>query len=346
MIMKKIILVGVILVLVFLGAFMRQKKKTEITIGFMGDVMLGRLVNQVIDTKGYKYPWGNMLPILHENDINIINLETTLTRSVKKVPKVFNFKATPEKVQSLIDARIDVVNLANNHALDFSQEGLLETLKTLDNANIKHVGAGENAQKARAPVIIEKKGIRIGIIGFTDNEPGWKAEKNKPGTNYFRVGDVEKVKKDIAHMRDEVDFIIATQHWGPNKREVPTQEFINFAHAMIDAGVDIIHGHSAHVTQGIESYKGKLILYDTGDFIDDYMVGPILRNDHSFLFQVTVSKNSIKRLTLIPVKIENRQVNRATGKDYHELVDRIKRLSQAFWTHLHVCYEMLHLEVI
>ena len=329
-----------------LGVFMLQPKKKEVVIGFTGDVMLGRLVNEVINKKGYAYPWGDMIPNLKENDLNIINLETTLTRSDKKVPKVFNFKATPDKVKSLLLASIDVANLANNHAKDFSEQGLIETIETLDAAGIKHVGAGNNTQAAREPVIIIKNGIRIGILGFTDNEPGWKAENNKPGTNYFKVGDIEKVKLDVAQVRAKVDILIATQHWGPNKREVPTQAFVDFAHSMIDAGIDIIHGHSAHVTQGIEVYSGGLILYDTGDFVDDYMVGPMLRNDHSFLFRVTVTKQGVKKLTLIPVIINNMQVNLAQGKDFREMSDRIMRLSKAFGTKLYETDETLHLDVI
>jgi len=304
----------------------------SVVVGFTGDVMIGRLVSDVIKQKGYQYIWGDMLPVLKKNDFNLINFETTLTKSDKAVPKVFNFKSDPDNVQALVEASIDVVSLANNHAGDFGDEGLLETLEILDRAGIKYVGAEKNIDKARKPVILEKYGIKIGIIGLTDNEPDWLAHSNKPGTNYFKVGDLKTVKKSIELVRDKVDVVVASLHWGPNKRIRPTQEFIDFAHAMIDAGVDVIHGHSAHITQGIEVYRGKLIMYDTGDFIDDYMVGPRLRNDQSFLFNVHINKKGPHKLELIPVLISNMQVNKATGSDKKEVTEWIKKLSGSFGT--------------
>lgn len=305
-----------------------------ITIGLAGDVMLGRLVNEEISKRGYSYPWGDMLPYLHKNDLNIINLETTLTKSKKKVTKVFNFKADPDKVEVLKQGKISLVNIANNHILDFSEEGLRETIATLNKASIPHVGAGNNIDEAKEPKILMIKGLRIGVIGYTDNEPGWEAKKDKPGTNYIKVGDINQVKQDIKEIRNKVDILILTIQWGPNMREVPTKEFQDFAHQIIDAGVDIIHGHSAHVVQGIEIYKKKLILYDTGDFIDDYMVGPALRNDHTFLFRIAIKQGQLFSLTLVPAIISNMQVNLATGEDKNKMIARIKALSSSFGTKL------------
>jgi poly-gamma-glutamate capsule biosynthesis protein CapA/YwtB (metallophosphatase superfamily) len=303
-----------------------------ITIGFAGDVMLGRLVNDKISRQGYDYPFGNMIQFLKKNDLNIVNLETTLTTSKNKVSKVFNFKADPEKVQSLKNAHIGVVNLANNHILDFSKEGLFETLTTLKQAGISYVGAGHNILQAKEPTIVNIKNIRIGIMGYTDNEPGWIATDDRPGTNYIQIGNIGQIKKDIENIRSKVDLLIISLHWGPNMRETPSKNFRDFAHALVDVGVDIIHGHSAHVVQGIEIYKNKLILYDTGDFVDDYMVGPNLRNDHTFLFNVTVKKDQIKYLSLIPALITDMQVNVATGEDRDKMIARIKKLSGSFST--------------
>lgn len=300
------------------------------TIGFAGDVMIGRLVNEVISTTGYDYPWGDMLPILRKTDLNIINLETTLTKSEKAIAKVFNFKAYPDRVQTLLTAKIDVANLANNHILDFSEEGLIETIEVLDTAKILHCGAGGNETEARKPAIVVRKGVTIGVLGYTDNEPDWAASPHTPGTNYLQIGDIQRVVADVQKVREKVDILILTIHWGPNMREYPTPEFIAFAHQIIDSGVDIIHGHSAHIFQGIERYKGKLIMYDTGDFVDDYAVDSLLRNDRSFLFCVKIDKRKIGQIELIPVLIDNMQVNRAKGDDYRWLVEKIKERSRGF----------------
>lgn len=309
-----------------------SKKSETMVIGFTGDVMLGRMVNEILKKESSSYPWGNVLPLLWENDTNIINLETAITTHKQAMLKVFNFKTDPKNIESLLKANIKIVSLANNHILDFGETGLYETLSTLQKAGITYVGAGKTIQEAQKPYIFTQKGITIGVLGFTDNEPDWLATTTKPGINYIKVGDIEAVKKIVQSLRKKVDFIIASIHWGPNMRERPTQEFIDFAHQMIDAGIDIIHGHSAHIFQGIELYKNKLIMYDTGDFVDDYMVTPALRNNLSFLFQVKIDKQRIKSLRLTPVFIENMQVNLTKGNDYHWSMKRMQKLSKEFGT--------------
>jgi len=305
-----------------------------IRIGLAGDVMIGRTVNEILDLKPPQYIWGDFLPLLRSTELNLINLEAALTRSVHAVPKVFNYKADPKKVQSLAEGSVQVANLANNHVLDFGEEGLLETLATLKHAHIAYVGAGKDDKEARAPVILERKGIKIGIIGCTDNEPSWKAGSNKPGTFYLEVGDLVSIRDPIVLLRKQVDLLILTIHWGPNMVERPTPEFRKFAHELIDLGVDILHGHSAHIFQGVEAYKGKCILYDTGDFVDDYYIDPFLRNDRSFFFIIEADKKRLVSLRMIPTLISNYQVNRAQGGEGEETLARMKTLSREFGTSL------------
>jgi poly-gamma-glutamate capsule biosynthesis protein CapA/YwtB (metallophosphatase superfamily) len=133
---------------------------------------------------------------------------------------------------------------------------LIETLETLDRAQIQHVGAGINAIAAAAPVIIKRRGIKVGILGCTDNEPTWKASEAHPGIVYLDVGDLDTIRDAILQLRPQVDLLILSMHWGPNMRERPSADFRAFAH--------------------------QLILYDTGDFVDDYAIDPFLRNDRSF----------------------------------------------------------------
>lgn len=305
-----------------------------LTIGIVGDVMLGRTLNTVISKRGYDYPWGNVLPLMKGTDLNLINLETCLTKSENKVVKTFNFKASPDKVNALLSAQITVANLANNHILDFNIEGLLETVATLDKAGIKHMGAGKNLEKATAPVVVHQKGIRLGFLGLTDNEPEWKANGG-PGTNYVNLHvqkEKDNVLRAIEKLRKEVDFVVVSIHWGPNMREKPASTFVHFAHAMIDCGAHVIHGHSAHILQGIESYNKNLILYDTGDFVDDYVVDPDLRNDLSAFFVVQISQSGVLHLQVIPVRIAQYQVNLAEKEDKEWVILRMQNLSADFGT--------------
>lgn len=305
-----------------------------VTIGLAGDTMIGRLVNEYLGGVTPDYLWGDLLPLLHQTDCNLINLEAALTTSEHKVPKVFNFKADPEKVQTLVEGAIHVVNLANNHVLDYGKEGLLETLVTLDQNKILHVGAGKNAAEAAAPSIVTCQGVRIGFLGCTDNEPNWTATAQRPGTRYIRIGDLEAIRKEIAQLRPQVDLLIVSIHWGPNMRERPSADFVAFAHQLIACGVDVIHGHSAHLFQGVELYQGKLILYDTGDFVDDYYVDPFLRNDRSFFFIVEADKQRLRSLRLVSTLISNCQVNKAQGNEARETLQRMQKLSREFRTSL------------
>ena len=115
-------------------------------------------------------------------------------------------------------------------------------------------------------------------------------------------------------------------------KEKPDNAFVEFAHQMISHGADIIHGHSAHIFQGIEIFKNKLIIYDTGDFVDDYVVDRFLRNDLSFFYMVKIDKNEIYRLQLIPARISNYRVNYALGSDSRWCIERIQELSRDFGT--------------
>ncbi len=307
-----------------------------LNIGLAGDVMLGRTLDLILARNDYDFPWGNVLPLLRENDFNIINLETALTYSSNRVNKTFNFKTSPDNVKSLLSANVTVANLANNHVLDFGEEGLLETLSTLDKAGIRHVGAGKNIGDALAPIILRKNNIVLGVLGVTDNEPGWLAGSS-PGVNYINVSVQREraiILRAIESLKKQCEILIVSIHWGPNMREKPAREFISFAHEMVDYGANVIHGHSAHILQGIERYKNNLILYDTGDFIDDYVIDPELRNDLSALFILQAYKSSIGKIKLHPVRIAEYQVNLAMGEDYDWVINRVGHLSSAFDTKL------------
>ncbi len=314
-----------------------QPDNDKLTIGLAGDVMIGRSLDGIISQEGYTYPWGDVLPLLKSTDINIINLETTLTHSNRVVEKVFNFKAMPDKVNTLTEANVTVANLANNHIVDFSEEGLAETINTLDAAGIRHVGAGMNIEEAVMPEIIFKKNIHVGVLGFTDNEPSWKASEEKSGTNYISISktkDREYALTAIEKLKKNLDILIVTIHWGYNMQQKPSSAFIDFAHQMIMHGADIIHGHSAHIFQAIEVYERKLIVYDTGDFVDDYVVHEDLRNDLSFFFLIKASKTAIEQLHLIPVMINNYQVNLAKDENYKWCIKRMQQLSKKFATEI------------
>ena len=323
-----------------------------VTIILTGDVMLGRGVNSYLLRAGPAYPWGNTRPTLSAADLTVINLECVIARGGRpwsRWPKVFHFKADPIAMTSLHLAGIDCVTLANNHVLDFEEEALTEMLALLENAKIKHPGAGLNLNEAMQPAVLETSGLKVAVVAFTDNEPGWAASANTAGTNYIEVSLAEEslgaVKEIINKSRIAgADLVIFSFHWGPNMAERPSPLFQQFAHAVIDAGADVFHGHSAHVFQGIEIYRGKPIIFDAGDMVDDYSVDAVLRNDRGLVFRLLIDEKQIKHLDLLPIFISKCQVNVAFGSDRKAIVERISSLSAEMGTVIDSSAERLWLD--
>jgi len=286
-----------------------------------GDVMLGRNVAEAIAARGFGSPWGDVMPLLREADLFLVNLECALTRSLERWRdggfKVFYFRAGPEAVETLRLARVDFACLANNHAADFGMDGLLETVRVLDEAGIAHAGAGKDEKAALAPALLAAGGFRIGVTAFADHPEEWAAGPRAPGINYIPISTeakvLRRVEAAIAAARKDADFVVFTIHWGPNMRTRPSSEFRDFARAVLSAGADLFWGHSAHVVQGIEFWGGKAILYDAGDFLDDYAVDGDLRNDLSALFRLTVQPPQVVGVEAIPVVIDDMRVNLALG---------------------------------
>jgi poly-gamma-glutamate capsule biosynthesis protein CapA/YwtB (metallophosphatase superfamily) len=315
-----------------------------ITLALTGDVMLGRKVAEALDRyMRSEEPWGDVMPLLDAADLRIINLECAVTdneRPWTRTPKVFHFRAQPSAIETLRTARIDACSLANNHTLDFEEQGLLDTLEHLDAAGIRHAGAGRNREEAADPAILAvpaDRTRRVALLAFTDNEPPFAAGTDRPGTNYLPVSSksdvLRRVEVAVSTVRElGADTVIFSNHWGPNMVQRPRELFRRFARAVIDRGVDVYYGHSAHVFQGVEIYRGKPILYDTGDFIDDYAVDPELRNDWSFLFRVSVEEGTLERLDLTPVKLSYARVDLATGGEREKILDRMERLSAEMGT--------------
>lgn len=311
----------------------------RISLALGGDVMLGRLVNGAILNEGPLHPWGDVLPLVRDADLALVNLECTIADRGEpfRPRRVFYFKAHPKAIETLTLAGIDYVTLANNHAMDFQGPALLETIGRLDEHGIAHAGAGANSAEAAQHVLLEAEGITVGVVAFADHFAEYAATESGPGINFLPISLGERhfgrVRESIEAARAEgADLVVFSIHWGPNFRQIPRQEFQDFAHAVMDAGADIFHGHSAHIFQGIEIYGGKPIFYDTGDLIDDYYVDPNHRNDQQLLFLIHASSERVERVELFPLMITYMQVNRATGADFDEIAERIVELSRAMGT--------------
>jgi poly-gamma-glutamate capsule biosynthesis protein CapA/YwtB (metallophosphatase superfamily) len=314
--------------------------KEIVNLALIGDVMLGRGVNQEIPYRPPESFWGGTLSLLCAADAVIANLECAITEHPEpwqRTPKLFHFRADPAAVQVLQAANIQWVSLANNHTLDFEEKGLLDTVQYLDQAGIHYAGAGRNLHEAVKPTLMDIAGLKIGLIALTDNEPPFAASPDHPGTYYLEIHTdsltLARIQSlvDLLH-QEGAELIVLSAHWGPNMVLSPPPQFRSFAHAVIDCGVDLFYGHSAHLCQGVEVYHQGLILYNTGDFLDDYAVDPILRNDWSFIFLVEIDIRGLRRLRMLPVHLSYARVDLAHGDEFIAIRQRMQSLCAPFNT--------------
>ena len=305
----------------------------------LGDCMLGRLVNEVLEGAPAEYPWGDTLPIIQSADWRLCNLECVI--SDRRTPwspytKAFHFRSDAKNIAALEAAQINAVSLANNHSLDYGYDAMFEMLEILDRAKIVYGGAGHNYAQASRLCVSEACGRKLGLLAFTDNEPGWEATADQPGIFYVPTdlhdSRAMKLLDLIRESRRAVDLLIVSAHWGSNWGYGPPGEHVSFAHVLIRAGADVIFGHSCHVFRGIEFYQGQPILYSAGNFVDDYAVDPTERNDQSFIFVLTVRNGISCGLRLYPTLIRGCHAGRAKGVHALRISDKMKELCAAFDT--------------
>lgn len=286
-----------------------------LTIALAGDTMLGR---GVAERLGEVHPASLVSPEVAEfvqrADLFVLNLECCISDRGSRWPdlaKPFFFRAPPNAVELLTHLGVSCVSLANNHALDFGEEALLDTLQHLDEAGIAHVGAGKDRGAARSPAVLKAGSETLAVLGASDHPKDFAAGPGKPGIAFadFLTGTADWVPEALS--RIEADHLVVTPHWGPNMTPEPVPHVRAAAADLVAAGPSLVAGHSAHVFQGVE---GRF-LYDMGDFLDDYAVDSTLRNDLGLLFLVSLDSDGPRRLEGLPLKLEYCFTRAADGDD-------------------------------
>lgn len=236
---------------------------------FSGDILLSDHVMNAYKNGGIRSVLDSQFQsVIDEADIFMANEEFPFsTRGTPAEDKQFTFRADPSLVSIFKELGIDIVTLANNHAMDYGTDALLDTCETLDKAGIARVGAGKHLEEAKAPVILEAQGKKIGFLGASRVIPvgSWNATSTKPGmlTTY----DPKILVDEIRKLREQCDYLVVYVHWGIERKETPEDYQRSLGKQYIDAGADVVIGSHPHVLQGVEYYKGKPIVYSLGNFI-------------------------------------------------------------------------------
>lgn len=293
------------------------------------------------------WPWGDAAEILDKlaPDVRLVNLETTIAVNGKFADhKAIHYRMHPNNLPALTAIRPDVCALANNHILDFGHRGLAATCDALASAGIHGIGAGANLEAAQRLAVItphDDHRVIIGSVATTSSgvPESWAAHRDRPGVWLIRDPATRSSADDVAArllaLKRTGDVAIVSVHWGSNWGYGVGLSEIQFAHRLIDAGVDIVHGHSSHHPRPIELYRGKPILYGCGDVIDDYEgIGghESYRADLRLLYLISLDpgRGELAALRMLPLRVRRMRLERASETDVQWLRATMEHISRRF----------------
>src|SRR4051812_4845016 len=247
-------------------------EKPVVRVALAGDTMLGRGVADRIASSRRPPLADDVVAAAAAADLFVVNLECCISDRGERWPapgKPFFFRAPPRAAQCLAELGVDAVTLANNHSLDYGETALLDTLEHLDAAGIAHAGAGAGEDAARAPLVLEARGLRLALVSVCDHAADFAAGPERPGIAYADLAREPLpawLAATIDRAQREADAVLVCPHWGPNMVPGPVAHVRRCARVLQRAGVTLVAGHSAHVPHGAAGH----VVYDLGDFVDDY----------------------------------------------------------------------------
>jgi len=262
-----------------------------VSIAFVGDILLDDSPGRVVKTGGD--PFAPFAPILNAADIRVGNLECVVaTRGSAEPGKPFTFRAHPRTLKVLA-RHFDAVALANNHSGDFGPLAFGQMLALLERHHLAYFGGGADLAQAHTPLIIERQGLRIALLGYNEFFPrSFEADTDKPGIAW---SEDEQVQLDIANARSRfrADIVIPVMHWGWEHEHGASRRQRQLARLMIDAGADAVVGGHPHVTQDVEHYRGKPIIYSLGNFVFDGFRDA--DNNTGWLLRLELDRQGVRR---------------------------------------------------
>jgi poly-gamma-glutamate synthesis protein (capsule biosynthesis protein) len=292
----------------------------------VGDIMLSRTVAQKIrQHKDQNYPFLKVTDALKSVDVVFANLETPITPGRTIETDELVFRSDPSAAQSLRNAGVSVVSLANNHVPNFGEQGILDTVRYLDGTGVQHAGAGKDLEAALTPAVIESHGLKLAFLAFNDTDvapASYGAGANRAGTALINI---DRMTRAVEFAKTIADLVIVSMHAGVEYAQAPNVSQQKFARAAIDAGADLVIGHHPHVVQTVEKYKGKWILYSLGNFVFDQMWSTETRL--GLAANMTLTKDGVQSVQYMPLRIDDySQPNFLEGEEADQIRERLKLL--------------------
>ncbi|MYL30854.1 capsular biosynthesis protein [Halobacillus halophilus] len=279
-----------------------SKEDSAFSASFVGDMMFGRHVLEVTENEGTDFLFENVAPYFQNSDYVTGNFENAVTlqeeENYQKLEKSIHLSSDASPVQSLARMNFTNVNLANNHTMDFGEQGMIETMASLDEAGLPYVGAGQNIEEAQEIDYQEIKGLNVATLGFSD-VPVSGSEALQ-----FRAGvadaDPEQFLPLVQEASENADMVFVHIHWGAEYDNEPHPRQRKLAEAIVDAGADVIIGHHPHVLSPVEVYKDSVIFYSLGNFIFDQGWS---RTRDSALVNYNLMNDGTGRFEILPMRI-------------------------------------------
>jgi Bacterial capsule synthesis protein PGA_cap len=291
-----------------------------ITLALAGDTMLGRGVAERLRQRPDALLLDPALvEIARSADAFLLNLECCVSDRggrIHEPGKPFFFRAPPVAADRLAELGVTCVLLANNHALDFGPDALADTVALLAAAGVTTAGAGPDRGAARRPAVLTLGDQRIRVVAVADHPASYAAGPDRPGIAFADLAGSGVPDWLLQAARPVCgELVLVSVHWGPNMTSAPVPHVRAAAAALESAGATLVVGHSAHVPHGV---RGR-VLFDLGDFLDDYAVNPLLRNDLSLLWLVRLDAHGPRRVEGVPVRLEYTRTRLADERETRQL---------------------------
>ena len=288
-----------------LAAVLQASEPAIIHLAAVGDLMLARSLGAALEQGKLDYPFAHTADSLRNADITVGNVESALGNIGEPAVKSYPFQAPPEAAEALAQAGFDVVSLANNHAMDYGAEALLQAVSLLETQGVLPVGAGADSTAAHKPVMIEQNGMTVAFLSYVNvpvearsgfDTASWKATASSPGMAW---ADPAQIHADVTAAAPQADLVIVLLHSGYEYVAAPSEPQTAAAHAAVDAGADVVIGHHAHILQGIEFYQDGVILYGTGNFAFEIDGDP-----ETAVFHLWLDAEGVRQIQIEPAIIQ------------------------------------------